>query len=193
MRYTGVVWALTFIVAVATAPARGQVPTSGAPEATQLPQRIPTDVAYRLFLRHVAAVNERADALEKQGKQGGHLRRSLIGKYSLDSNQFAVLSQVAADLKKGLRDNDAQVQAIVVQFRQQYFSPSGQLLPGLSPPPPPPELKELGKQRRQLTMQAMERLHQSLGDEGFNALDQSIRSRFTPGIYRREPGLPLQR
>jgi len=142
---------------------------------------IPIDVVYRLFLRHVATFEQQAQELENQGKDGSSYRNHVIRKFSINADQFGAVASVATDFGRALDENEVKARSIVAAFQEEHF-PGGRLRLGETPPPPPAELKLLNNERRQLTLQAMQRLHDSLGDQDFYALDATLRGRFAGQI-----------
>jgi hypothetical protein len=100
----------------------------------------------------------------------------------LEDNQAAILDQVADDVNGEVEKLNKQAKKIIDEIRGR--NPDGKLGQGEMPPAPPAELKMLSDQRRNLILQARERLRTAFGEEAFKKFDDFVQNRIKPGIRR---------
>jgi uncharacterized protein YdcH (DUF465 family) len=145
-------------------------------------QTIPQDVVYDQMFRHIKELNKKADEEDTQGKDGSHFRTLYKRLAKLDDRQAQILDNISADVDREVSKLNQRAVKIISDLRARH--PEGKLAKDELPPAPPAELRLLSDQRRNLVMQARERLHTALGDQEFQKLDQFVQQRIRPGIRR---------
>ena len=157
-----------------------QQPQSAASQPQD--QTIPQDVVYDQMFRHIKELKKNADEEDRQGKDGSHFRTLYKRMAKLEDNQAAILDQVADDVNGEVEKLNKQAKKIIDEIRGR--NPDGKLGQGEMPPAPPAELKMLSDQRRNLILQARERLRTAFGEEAFKKFDDFVQNRIKPGIRR---------
>lgn len=145
-------------------------------------QDVPEYVVYGQVFRHIKELHRKADEEERQGRDGAQFRGLYRRMAKLDERQAALLDQVAADANRDLAKLNARAMQIIGEVRAKH--PDGKLAPGEQPPAPPAELAELSARRRDLILQAKERLHSVFGEEEFLRFDKFVKENLKPGIRR---------
>jgi hypothetical protein len=155
-----------------------------AQDAPSLPQdqTVPQDVVYDQMFRHLKELNKKADEEDSQGKDGSHFRTLYKRLAKLEEHQAQVLDNISADVDREVAKLNKRALKIIGDLRARH--PEGKLAKGELPPAPPAELQLLSNERRNLILQARERLHAALGEEAFQKLDQFVQQRIKPGIRR---------
>jgi hypothetical protein len=144
------------------------------------PSRAPEHVVYRLFFRHLAALKQRAAAIETHGKSGKALRAHYKDKIGLKDSQADLLDEIAAECERETAKIDAIAQKIVDAARK--LTPNGLVTSIPQLPPPPPELKKLQRKRDMIVMRARHRLVTELGAHGFQQIDDYIKLKFARDV-----------
>lgn len=169
-------------VTLAPAASGGTTPEGTPPGTRQEPSRpdAPEHVIYRQFFRHVVALKERAREVERQGRNGKQLRSYYKDRLKLKEEHSKTLDSVAADVDHEVSQLDAKAQALIERLRARY--PGGVVPAGEQLPPPPPELKELQRRRDYAVMRGRLRLRTTLGEHGFQQVEDFIKMNFAPDV-----------
>ncbi len=151
-----------------------------APPVTQQTTALPEHVPYMVLFNHHHFNLQKADELEKEGKDGSQHRFMFKRRAGLSESQAQVFDQVTRDCQQELAKQDAKAQAVIAEFRKQY--PIGKLPDGVTLPPLPPELAQLQQERDTIILRARDRLHGAFGDQEFARFDSFVQSRIKAGI-----------
>lgn len=157
-----------------------------------IPQFIPDDVTYRMIFRHIEELNKQADKEEKQkGKDGRDFRNSYKKSARLDERQARVLDRIASETNRELSKLDNRAKQIVEQVRSQ--TPNRRIERGQKPPLPPQELFNLSKQRKDLTLKAINEFRTNVGEAEFIRFNQFLSEKIKPTIRKRGNGNLIQK
>lgn len=150
----------------------------------QLPesQDVPQYVLYSQVFRHIRELNKKANDEERQGRDGEHFRKLYKEMAKLDDLQTSQLDQIAAETNGEIEKLNIRAMEIIREIRAKH--PDGKLAPGEMPPTPPAELAELSAKRRDLILQARERLRAVYGEGEFQRFDNFVQERVKPAIRR---------
>jgi hypothetical protein len=145
---------------------------------------------YSALFHHVVAVNEQAEAEQRQGKDATSLRALFRDRADLSDVQAHLLNVIATDCVREVAAQDARAQVIISAFKTRF--PPGRLPAGVKVPPPPPELKQMQEERDAMILRSRERLRVALGEAGFQRFDGFVTRRVATGIQPTAllPGLP---
>lgn len=145
-------------------------------------QVVPQHVVYGQMFRHIKELKRNADQEDRQGKDGSHFRTLYKRMAKLEDHQAAVLDQIAAETQAEVEKLNERAKKIIDEHRARH--PEGKLAQGELPPAPPAELKLLADARRDLILQARERIRSAFGVEPFQKFDEFVQQRIRPGIRR---------
>ena len=151
-------------------------------EARSQDQTIPQHVVYGQMFRHIKELKKKAGEEERLGKDGSHLRTLYKRMAKLEDHQASVIDQIATETETEIEKLNIKAKKIIDEHRGRH--PDGKLAPGELPPSAPAELKMLADERRNLILQARERLRSALGEEEFQKFDKFVEERIKPGIRR---------
>jgi len=160
-------------------------PASGAASA-------PVYVLYRLFLRHVAAVDAEAAKLDADGKTGGNeLRASYQKSLLLTDVQAALLKQSAASCNASLdRQHASALPAISAARAALVNAPPGKVEP--SPPSALAAIAALDQARTDISNGCIASLRAALGGRVFANIDVFVRTKFSQKVSKIPPaGAPF--
>jgi len=153
---------------------------------------IPDEVTYRQIFKHIEELNKKADKEEQEkGKDGKKLRNLYKQMARLDENQARTLDRIASQANRELKKLDARARQIIDQIRA--LTPNRKIERGQTPPLPPQELFDLAKQRKEITINAINDLQKSLGPAEFIRFTQFINEKVKPGIKKRGTGEMIQK
>jgi hypothetical protein len=164
----------------------GTQSASGAPGA-------PAYVLYRLFFRHVAALDAEAAKLDAAGQAGGaDLRASYQKSLLLSGAQIALLKQNAASCNTSLDQQHASALPTITAGRAALTN----LPPGTGAAPPSPSvlatLAALEQTRTDISNGCIASLHAALGDRTFANIDVFVRTKFAQKVSKVPPsGAPF--
>lgn len=159
---------------------------AGAPAADPLPEH----VLYGQMFRHVVALEQRAEVLEKRGEDGAKLRRRYKQSAELSDRQDETLKAIARDCVARVAEQDRKALALIREARAR--TPGGTLAQGQAPPAAPPALAELQEERNALILEFRDQLRDAFGEEEFERLDAFARQRLGPHIRQVSPGISRQ-
>jgi hypothetical protein len=162
--------------------------------SAQTPQGRPTVTSdsgyYYAIFHHVAALKQKADAAQQQGKDRSNLRQLVRQRASLTESEGESLEQIALQCDSDVAAQDAKAKLIIDQFHAQY--PPGEINPSF-PPPVPPVLDSMWEERSKIILAARDRLRSALGEEHFANFDTYIKSTITapgkPPVFPAMPGV----
>ena len=141
--------------------------------------QIPEYVMYRHLFHHVVALKNKAEELEKNGRDATQFRTHFKRQAQLNDEQLSVLNEVAAQYDGQEKVLDARAKPIIEAYKAQY--PGGQVPHGQKPMPPPIELRSLSQERDALALQGRDQLRAAFGND-FERFDKFIKTRV--GIVR---------
>lgn len=141
---------------------------------------MPEFVVYRQFFRHVAFLKQKAEEREAGGEDASSLRSYYKRQANLDDRLARILDDIAADCNAAVERLDKKAKKITEQFRA--LNPGGELTGGQLPPAPPAELSSLWEERKEVILQARERLRAAFGEQEFHRLDEQVRRGVVPNI-----------
>lgn len=145
------------------------------------PRDIPQELAYRLFLLELAAMDRAADSARAAGKNDAPLRNYFQGAFGLDPAEFQRLL-AAARLCASLRERNRQSIGQTVQALR--LSPQDAQLRS--------RLEQLHRDNQAAVLGPVEQLRAELGPRRFAWLDQQVRRHVAANlkIYRKRAGAP---
>jgi hypothetical protein len=157
-------------------------PTPSVTRPASLPeeQSVPQYIVYGQMFRHIKELKRQADEEERQGRDGNHFRTLYQRMANLDDREAAALEQVATETNNKIEPLNKRAKEIIDGIRAQH--PDGKLAQGESLPEPPAELRQLSEQRREIILQAREKLHAAFGDMRFSDFDKFVQQRVKAGI-----------
>jgi len=132
-------------------------------------ERVPQEVVYGILFRQITAMKRAAVRLERQGRNGSSLRNHVKKEARLKDEQARAVDRIALETEQEIAHTDKQATKIINAIRVRY--PKGRLNDGESLPLPPPELHTLNEQRKNIILQARERLRAALGEAEFKRFD----------------------
>lgn len=144
---------------------------------------LPDQVLYWHVLRHVVALDRKADAMDKKGQDGTPFRQLFQLNAGLNDAQARRLAEIAEDCVARVAETDRKAREIIVAARTQVS-------PGEQPLPPPSELVELQRERDAVVLAARDELRHELGDEDFSRFDKHVRKTVVPSLERTDPRVP---
>ncbi len=160
-------------------------------EKEEMPQSIPTDVTYRQIFKHIAELNRKADEGTQKGKDKEKLRNLYKKMARLDEKQARTLDRIASKTNRELEKLDNRAKEIITQIRSR--TPNRRLEQGQKVPLPPQELFDLSRQRKDVTLAAVEELRENLGMAEFVRFSKFIKDKVKPGIQKKGNGAEIQR
>ncbi|HWS99996.1 MAG TPA: hypothetical protein VN256_07100 [Pyrinomonadaceae bacterium] len=172
------------------------VPPQGEDPSRMPAGSIPQFAVYRQLFHHYAALKAKADEMERQGKNGAHLRSFYKRQAKLEDKQDKVLDKIASAVDAEVAKLDRQARKIINDERARH--PLGKIARGQTPPQPPAELRDLAARRTQLILQGKKDLENAFGGPEFKRFDefvqQHIAKRMKPVRFDRGrpefPGAP---
>jgi len=149
-------------------------------------------VLYRLFFRHVAALDTAAAQLDAAGKAGGNaLRTEYQNSLFLSDAQAALLRQNAVNCNSSLDQQHASALPTITAARASIAS----LPAGASIAPSPAltaTLATLEQARTDISNACIASLHAGLGDQMFSNIDVFVRTKFVRQVSTvPPPGAPF--
>lgn len=157
-------------------------PLAGQPTPPPAAEDVPEDIVYGQVFRHLKELRRKADDEERQGRAGVRFRQLYRQMAKLNDRQAMLLDEVAADTDREIEKLNRRAIDIIREVRAKH--PEGKLATDERPPAPPAELAQLSAARRDLLMQARERLRSVFGEEEFRRFNRFVQGRVKPGIRR---------
>ena len=143
---------------------------------------IPQYVVYSQVFRHIKELHKKADDEERQGRNGEQFRKLYQHMASLDDVQTSQLDQIATETNDEIEKLNVRAMQIIKEVRAKH--PDGKLAQGELPPAPPAELGELSAKRRDVILQARERIRSVFGEGEFRRFDKFLQERMKPAVRR---------
>ena len=143
---------------------------------TQSGPPIGVPALYRAFFRHLAFLDQQADALDAQGKDGSALRNFYQNAIGLTVEEAAVLKQAGGACVTAVQQTDQAAQQLIQAARAKF--PDRKVPSAAALPKPPAELGLLNKQRDDVSNLWIANLRASLGPASFQKLDTYVQTRF---------------
>lgn len=136
---------------------------------------LPEHVAYEFLFRRQAFYKQKAEELERQGKNAKALRSVIKDEAKLTDEQVAGLDEVASSSLQEAKEIDDRAYKIINAAKSRY--PGGKIPQGQKPPPLPDELVVMQQQRNAIFQRGQVRLQLALGTEEFQKLDGYVRAK----------------
>jgi hypothetical protein len=143
--------------------------------------------AFRIFLRRAAWLDRKAAERTRAGKSTS-LSTVHMNAANLTEEQNRLFLEEVREFLRKVDALDTRARQIIEEAHRKY--PNGYLLPGQPIPPPPPELNELQSQKERLTEDTIQRLHDRLGPEAFQRLQQYAEAKVAPHLKRTNLVIP---
>ncbi|HEX3143574.1 MAG TPA: hypothetical protein VHQ64_06350 [Pyrinomonadaceae bacterium] len=144
--------------------------SSAQPKQTdQRAPAIPDFEVYRQMFHHHVTMKQKADELEKQGKDAKVLREFYKRQANLTEQEAQAFDDIASDCEKQVAQQDAKARAIV--DKALAANGNGKLAAGQKPPAPPEELRTLWNERNATIMRAKYALQAAFGDSEFSRFE----------------------
>lgn len=146
-----------------------QAPSPGnAQPVLSNPNPVTTEALYRFLFHHLSALDQAADQLDAQGKNGAGVRAYYQKALGLSDQELAVLKQNGVACLASIQQVDNAAQAIIRQIRSQ--NPGGKLPSRGALPPPDPRLTQLTQQRDDITTAQIASLQAALPPATFQRI-----------------------
>jgi hypothetical protein len=143
------------------------------------PKTVPLPHLYWHFLMYQNHLDQFADKLEKQGKDGEPFRQSIQNKVGFSDEEFVPVRESAQRLKMTLDDIYARIMAVVRQERERN---SGAVYSDENPSPAIPAIKALSQERENAIAEEISRLNDQLGPENAERLKRFITEHFAANV-----------
>jgi hypothetical protein len=146
------------------------------------PAPIAEDARYRAFFKLIAAIDEFADKLEKEGKPDAakawrtHLQRGA----GLSEEEGVLMKEIAFDFNQAQASKTVELKAAIAALRIQH---AGSVSPQASLTP---ELAQLEADRQQILNSHLDQLKSQLGAQSFSKLDA-----YTQDLFKASTTVPL--
>lgn len=139
-----------------------------------------TTVTYSFFFTHLDNLDRAADKEAALGHEKAAVEWRTHEQLAagLDAQEARLMKQVAIDCNQLVAEKEAQIRALMDDFRQQH--PNGEFLTL----PKPQELYVLWQDRLQIIDRHIDQLRSALGEEGFGKLDSYVRANFVPNVVK---------
>ena len=161
-------WLVLSLVLIASPLAVSAQTTQGQPAVA------PDYAVYYGIFHHVAALNQMADAAQKQGQDRSNLRQLVRLRAGLTESQGEALNKISLQCDSDVAAQDAKAKAIIDQFHAQY--PPGLINPSF-PPKAPTVLEPMWQARNNVVLAARDQLRSELGDADFAKFDNFLRTK----------------
>ncbi len=143
-------------------------------------QSIPDHAVYRQLFHHHVALKNKAEELERQGKNAKALRSFYKEAAGMTDDEARAFDQIASDCERDVAKQDDKAKAMIDAVRQRY--PNGKVPKGEKPPEAPPELKAMQEERNTIILRARDRLRAALGEQEFQRFSQFVERDVKPNV-----------
>jgi len=147
-------------------------------ETPQQRQAIPEFEVYRQLFHHHVTMKQKADELEKQGKDAKFLREFYKREAKLTDDEAKNFDDIASDCERRVVQQDTRAKAIVKAALAK--NGNGKLEKGAQPPEPPAELHALWDERNAIIMRAKYALQAAFGDNEFARFENYVKRDVVP-------------
>jgi len=169
--------AATVVCLLATTSAFCQISATTA--SSRHKQQAPLSMLYVFFLNYQSHLDQVADTLTKQGKNGSDFRSHFQRQLGFSDAEFASVRTAAAQLQTKLHDQDMRAKAIIDATRPNHPT---RIKNAADLPPLPPELIVLQQERNGLIEREVAKLRASLGPKQAAKLDALIQNDFVRNV-----------
>jgi hypothetical protein len=147
-------------------------------QANQSSQTIdlPKWLSYESYFEHIAGIDKLAAELEAKGKDGKPWRTFEQHQTGLTDEEGATLKKAAYDCNQAVKDIDAKMYQVKMDFHNQHPSQSYRYQP-------PPEIEQLWADRQQVIEAHIDELRGDLSVESFQRLDSHVHTLY--GVSKR--------
>ncbi len=152
-----------------------------ANQSSQMTEGVPKWLSYESYFEHIAGLDKAAAQLEAQGKDGKPWRTFEQHQTGLTDEEGATLKKIAYDCNQAVKDIDAKMYQVKMDFHSQHPSQSYRYQP-------PPELEQLWADRQQAIEFHIDELRRELSVESFQRVDSHVHSIY--GFAKRVGGRP---
>ena len=167
-------------------------PNQPNPGSKNIPNEIPDDVTYRQIFKHLEELNKKADNEERaKGKDGKKYRNLYKDTARLNEKQARTLDRVADQTYRELKKVDDRAKQVIDQIRAQ--TPNHRIERGQKPPLPTQELSDLSKQRKDVTLKAVNELRTNFGEAEFVRFSQFVNEKVKTGIRKKSGNARVQK
>lgn len=173
---------------------RSAAPLGKDKDQAQQARAIPEYTVYRHLFHHHVVLKQKAQELERQGKDGKALRAFYQKQANLSDDEARAFDEVASECEQEVAQQDAKAKAIIDAGLARY--PGGKIPAGEKPPEAPAELKALWEERNAIILRARDHLHAALGDQEFQRFEEFVERDVKPNITaeplnRQRPSTPM--
>lgn len=150
--------------------------------ASQQTGGIPDHVVYRMFLHDIVVRNEAAQKAENKGEHASAAawRKTYKDQAALSDVQMLVLSQIAEDCEREVKQQDKKAKAFIDTNKARF--PGGVVPKGYTLTPSP-ELIAMQEERNRIILRARDRIREAFGKQEFarfsKFLEQNVASKIT--------------
>jgi hypothetical protein len=144
-----------------------------SPEVLQKQQQVPESVIYGILLHQAATFKDKADALDRSGRDGSPYRHHMEAKFGLTPQELVSLDKVAVEYREKARGPESDLKDSVIKFRVM----NANLQRGSSALPAPGEAANLLAKLDALTLSARDEFHSLVGDSEFAKIDALVKYR----------------
>ena len=142
-------------------------------------QEIPQAVVYRHLFQYLAAIRQKGDALEREGRDASAYRLAPQQMAQLTETQAKKLDEIAAACNNQVESVTGQAKIIISNYRAQR----GNAANGQAPQAVPyQELNMLQGQRDAFVLQARDRLREAFGADEFAKFDRFVQENIAAKI-----------
>lgn len=149
--------------------------------SNQQAQAIPDFEVYRQMFHHHISMKQKADELDKQGKDGRRLREFYKRQANLTEDEARALEDIASDCEKQVAQQDAKAKQIIDKALAE--NGNGTLKQGQKKPAEPPEeLRTLWNERNAIIMRSKYALQAAFGDGEFSRFEKYLKEDVAPKL-----------
>ena len=148
------------------------------PQPSKTPPTLP--ILYRSFLAYQLHLEQKADALKLEGKDGEDFRNHYKKVLGFSDSEFAKIHTSAVHLHEVLAAKDLEIHDLIKSAHAAV--PKGPLPKGYVIPPPPPQLKALFTERAALVNTEIDTLHKQLTPAETAKLEQFLQKEYAPAV-----------
>ena len=152
------------------------------------PQAIPEFEIYRQLFHHHVTMKQKAEELDKQGKDGKFLREFYKKQANLSDAQARAFDEIASSCEDEVARQDAKAKAIIDKALAK--NGNGKLTRDARPPEPPSELRALWDERNAIIMRHRYGLEAAFGGSEFKRFADYVNKDVVPHLSPASPNHP---
>lgn len=137
---------------------------------------------YEHMFRHYVFIKNKAEEIEREGKDAKSLRHLYKHEANLTDGEAALLDEVATECMSKVSEIEARATKIIAEARARV--PGGRLNEGEAVPPPPKELVSLQDDRESNVLQARERLRAAFDAQSFAQFDRFVQRKIAGNMKK---------